>query len=299
MPYVNLEEIFAHAKKKGRKNLAVAAAHDLESLKAVIRAQDEGAIDPLLVGDTQKIKEYLETLGKDPETYQIFEASNDTESAQKSVELVKTGQADFLMKGFLNISDLLRAVVNKETGLGLGRTISHINIMEIDGYEKLLIITDVGIVISPTLQQKKEIIENAVNVLRNMDYDEPKVAILAAVESVNPKMPETVDAAELQKMNEEGEIKHALVEGPISFDIALNKRTAEKKGYKGKIAGDPDILVVPSVVAGNILVKAIGRFGKVRSIAFVTGASVPIVLTSRGTLAEGKYYSILACIAAL
>lgn len=299
MSYKTLDHIFEVAKEKGRKRLSVACAHEIETLKSVIKAKNEGYIEPLLVGHIEKIKELLLELGEQPNEYQLFEGTTDENCADEAVRLVKEGQADFLMKGFLNTSTLLKSVVNKEKGLRTDRIMSHISIMEIEGYHKLLLLTDVGMNIAPNLDQKIDIVENGISALRNIGYTEPKVSLLAAVENVNPAMQETVDAAEIVKMNKAGKIKNAIIEGPLSFDITMNQKIADKKGYKGVVPGEADILVVPNLVTGNILAKSISRFTKTKSIAFVTGASVPIVLTSRGTPAEGKYRSILGCCATL
>ena len=299
MAYKTLDNIFEVAKEKGRKRLSVACAHEEETLKAVVRAKRDGYIEPLLVGRKTDILSILETLEENGEDYQIFEGTTDEECAEIAVRLVKEGQADFLMKGFLNTSTLMKAVIDKEKGLRTDRIMSHISIMEIEGYHKLLLLTDVGMNINPNLEQKVDIVENAISVLRNIGYTEPKVGLLAAIERVNPAMPETVDAGEITKRNQAGEIKNAIIEGPISFDIVMNKAVADKKMYKGVVPGEADILVVPNLVTGNILAKSISRFTKTKSVAFMTGATVPIVLTSRGTPAEGKYRSILGCCATL
>lgn len=299
MIHKTLDEIYIRGRSKGVKRLAVACAHDLETLKAVAQGRKEGVLNSILIGKTEIIKKLLTKIGEKERDYLLLEEGDPDRAAATAVQLVKDNQADFLMKGYLNTANMLRAVINKERGLGTGRIISHINIMELASYKKLLIITDVGIMLEPNLHQKKEIIENAVDVFRKMGYQKPKVAVLAAIEQVNPRMPETLDAAELMKMNQDGEIKNCLVEGPLSFDIAMSGEIAKRKKFASKVAGDADVLVVPNVVAGNLLAKGLGMFGNTQSVAFATGASVPVVVTSRGTNAVGKYNSILACLATI
>ena len=202
------------------------------------------------------------------------------------------------MKGMLNTGTLLKEVVNKDNGLNKGEVISHVTMMEIPGYHKLLSITDCGIMITPNAEQKAGIVQNAVNLLRAAGYNQPKVAALSTVEFVNPKMQDTVDAAELKEMNDKQLIQQCLVEGPISFDIAMSAEVAKLKGYNGVVPGDADILLVPNIPSGNILVKALGRFVPgIRSISLATGADIPIVVTSRGTPALGKYRSLIAAAA--
>jgi phosphate butyryltransferase len=201
------------------------------------------------------------------------------------------------MKGHLETAEMIRAVVKKETGIAIKETISHINLMEIEKYDKLVIMTDVAISINPTLEQKKDILENAVSVFHALGYEKPKVAAVCAIEKINPKMPETVEAKELKDLNEAGIIKNCIVEGPISFDIAMDKGRATRKHFEGKIQGDADILLMPNLLAGNLLSKGISIFGEAKAVGFVMGAEVPIVLTSRGALAKAKYQSMLACLA--
>jgi phosphate butyryltransferase len=197
------------------------------------------------------------------------------------------------MKGILETSQIIKAIINKETGLGQGRTISHMTITHIPSYHKLLVITDAAILIEPTLAQKKDIIQNAVDGLIALGYDKPKVAVLTSIEKVNPKMQESVDAAELKKMVESGEITGCSLEGPISTDLALNKEAAEIKGYHSDVTGNPDILVMPNLVCGNILSKALREFADTTSVGVVLGAKIPMVLTSRGASVRSKYTSVV------
>lgn len=197
------------------------------------------------------------------------------------------------MKGKLQTADLLKAVVDKEKGLRTGNVISHVAILEIPAYRKLIAVTDGGMVMYPNLDEKKQILENSVNVFLAMGYECPKVAVLCAVETVNPKMPETVDADTLKNMNRDGEIKDCMVEGPISLDLTFNKESAEIKGYSSPVTGDADILLVPNITTGNIMSKALIEMAGATMAGMVVGAKVPIVLTSRGASSEEKYLSLV------
>ena len=295
--YRNLDEVFQLAKTKGRKRIAIAAAHDAETIKAAIMGYDEQLFTPILIGEKERIETIIQGLDRNISEFEIIDSQNNNESAQIAVSLVKAKKADLLMKGHLETAEMIRAVVKKETGIAIKETISHINLMEIEKYDKLVIMTDVAISINPTLEQKKDILENAVSVFHALGYEKPKVAAVCAIEKINPKMPETVEGKELKDLNEAGIIKNCIVEGPISFDIAMDKGRATRKHFEGKIQGDADILLMPNLLAGNLLSKGISIFGEAKAVGFVMGAEVPIVLTSRGALAKAKYQSMLACLA--
>ena len=281
-----------------RKRMAVAAAGDEHKLQAVMHARKEGIVDPLLVGDKAVIDQVLAELGETVAEENIFDYPDVKEAAEFAVKLVKDGRADFLMKGKLDTSVILKAVVNKENGLGLGRTMSHFTMFEVPTYHKILCPVDGGMVTYPTLEQKKDIINNTVETLIAMGYDCPKVGVLACVEKVNPKMPETVEARELKEMNERGEIKNCIVEGPISYDCAVDKEIAEFKGFHSEVAGDVDVLIAPNIHAGNIMGKMLACTCKAKMAGFIVGAKCPIVLTSRGSSAEEKYLAIVVSAAA-
>ena len=281
-----------------RKRMAVAAAGDEHTLQAVMHARKEGIVDPLLVGDKAVIDQVLAELGETVAEENIFDYPDVKEAAEFAVKLVKDGKADFLMKGKLDTSVILKAVVNKENGLGLGRTMSHFTMFEVPTYHKILCPVDGGMVTYPTLEQKKDIINNTVETLIAMGYDCPKVGVLACVEKVNPKMPETVEARELKEMNERGEIKNCIVEGPISYDCAVDKEIAEFKGFHSEVAGDVDVLIAPNIHAGNIMGKMLACTCKAKMAGFIVGAKCPIVLTSRGSSAEEKYLAIVVSSAA-
>ena len=276
-----------------RKTVAVVSAQDEHTLDAVFRAKKDNIVNPILIGDKQKIKDVLERLHVHLDDEFIIEVENDAQAASTAVKLINDGKADFIMKGKIQTADLLRAVVNKENGLRTGKVMSHMAIHEFPGYHKLLAVTDGGMMMYPNLDEKKQIIENAVSTFLAMGYDNPKVAVLTAVETVNPKMPETVDAAELKKMNLSGEIKNCIVEGPISYDLTMSRESAQIKGFDSPVTQEADILVVPNIQAGNILGKALVYSAGARMAGFIIGAKVPIVLTSRGSTAEEKYLSLV------
>ncbi|MBU3144428.1 bifunctional enoyl-CoA hydratase/phosphate acetyltransferase [Clostridium sp. CF012] len=282
-----------------KKKVAVVSAQDEHTLEAVFRARKDNIVEPILIGDKAKIKEILDKLNVSLDEGAIIHVEDDAAAANKAVELIRENKADFIMKGKIQTADLLRAVVNKEKGLRAGRVMSHVVIHELPTYHKLLAVTDGGMMMYPNLDEKKQIIENAVNTLIAMGYDEPKVAVLAGVEKVNPKMPESVDAGLLKEMNQRGEIKNCMVEGPISYDLTMSKESAEIKGFESPVTGDADILIVPNITAGNILGKALVYSAGAKMAGFIVGAKVPIVLTSRGSTSEEKYLSLVLSAAAV
>ena len=274
-----------------RRTVALVAAEDYNSLEAVLQAEKAGLLRPILVGDEGKIGEILQELNAE-EGYEIYNEPDCNKAAYKAVELIRDGKADFLMKGKIETAGILKAVVDKEKGLGKGRLMSHFVITEIPTYHKLLVTTDGGMVMYPTLEQKRAIIINAVETLLKMGYKNPKIGVLAAIEKVNPKMPETVDAYKLKQMNLKGEIKNCIIEGPISYDLAMNKESAVIKGYESQVAGDVDVLIVPDITAGNILGKSLIYSANAKMAGIIVGAKAPIVLTSRGSSAEEKFLSL-------
>lgn len=293
MELKNFQELIRKVKSKKLRKVVVVSAHDEHTLEAVIKAKGDGLIEPILVGDKEKISEILTKFNYEIEEKYILNADSDREAAEISVKLVNEEKADFIMKGKLQTADLLRVVVDKEKGIRTNRVMSHLAILEIPTYHKLIAITDGGMVMYPDVMEKKQIIENARDVFLAMGYELPKVAVLAAVETINPKMPESVDADMLKKMNTAGEIDNCLIEGPISFDLTINKESATIKGYSSFITGEADILIPPNITAGNILSKAIIEFAHAKMAGMIVGAKVPIVLTSRGASTEEKYLSLV------
>lgn len=290
MVHHHFEELVEQVRSNPVKKVLIAvAAHDRHCIEAVLAAQAGQLIEPILIGDAKIIQELLDEKGAQVET--IYDIPDVDEAAAFAVELVNKGTGDIILKGKLETREVLRPIVNKETGLGSGRVMSFIAITEIPWYHKLIFITDGGMLPYPDLDQKKQLICNAVEALHNMGYEQPKVAVLAAIETVNPKMPETVEADQLKKMNQAGEIPGCIVEGPISFDIAIREENAKVKGFQSEVAGDADILVVPNIHCGNILGKAMVESGG-KMAGLVLGARVPVLLTSRASSMEEKYLAI-------
>ena len=297
MAFKNFEELVASAKAGKKKRVVVAAAHDEHALEAVLLAHEHGVIDYTLVGKKAEIIEKSKKLGYDVDAAQIVETSEDSEAAFKAVELIREGKGDFLMKGILETKTLLKEVVNKETGIGMGGTMSHVTLLEIPSYHKLLLLTDAAMLVTPNFEQKVGIVNNAVRVFEGIGQKNPKIGVLAAVEVVNPKMQETVDAAELKRMAEAGELGECILEGPISCDLTFSKEAADIKGYMSPITGDADIIVVPNITSGNITLKALICFANAKMAGCIVGAKVPIALTSRGSSFEEKYNSLMLCAA--
>ncbi len=294
MALVSFDEILRSAGElPERAVMAVAAAADPHSLEAALEARRAGIAEPLLVGDRGAILSLLEGLGESVPDEDIIDASGSAEAAARAVALVREGRASFLLKGGLDTSVLLRAVVDKERGLSRGRLMSHFTIFQIPGYHKLLAPVDGGMVTYPTLEQKKQIIENTVEMFHALGYECPKVGVLACVEKLNPKMPETVEADALKQMNLRGEIPGCVVEGPISYDCAVSKEIADYKGFESPCAGDCDILLAPNIHAGNIMGKMLTVTCGAKMAGFIVGAACPIAMTSRGSSAEEKFDSIV------
>ncbi len=289
------------AAQKGRpamRRMAVAAAGDEHTIEAVLRARREGMAQPILVGDKAAVEAALDHLGETVPAEDIYDVTGLAEAARFAVGLVREGKADFLMKGKLDTSILLKAVVDKETGLGTGVTMSHFAAFEVPTYHKLLVPVDGGMVPYPTLEQKRDIINNTVGALRTMGYDCPKVGVLACVEKLNPKMPETVEGDALKRMNRRGEIAGCVVEGPISYDCAISKEIAEFKGFQSPCAGDCDVLLAPNIHTANVMGKMLTVTCGAKMAGFIVGARCPIVMTSRGSSPEEKYLSIAVSAAA-
>jgi len=273
--------------------IPTAVVHPCEStaLVSALEAGEKGLITPILVGPAAKIEEVAKRAGITLGQTRIVDASHSHGSAAKAVELVRQGQAELLMKGSLHTDELLSAVVARETGLRTGRRISHVFIMDVPTYHKVLIVTDAAINIAPTLEEKADICQNAIDLAQSLGVSTPKVAILAAVETINYKMPATIDAAALCKMADRGQIKGGLLDGPPAFDNAISKEAARIKEIQSKVAGDPDILLVPDLEAGNMLAKQLSFLANADSAGLVLGAKVPIILTSRADSVRSKIAS--------
>jgi phosphotransacetylase len=275
-------------------------AHPCEAsaLAAVVDAAELGLIAPILVGPKAKIEEVAKTNGIALGSIPIVDAPHSHASAARAVELVRQGKTELLMKGSLHTDELLGAVVARDTGLRTGRRLSHVFIMDVPTYHKVLIVTDAAINIAPTLEDKVDILQNAIDLAISLGLARPKVAILAAVETVTSKMPATLDAAALCKMAERGQITGAILDGPLAFDNAISAEAARIKGIRSEVSGDPDILLVPDLEAGNILAKQLSFLANADSAGLVLGARVPIILTSRADTVRSKIASCAVAVLA-
>lgn len=275
------------------KKVAVAVAQDDEVLLAVKAAKERGIADSILVGDVDLIKPIADEIGMNLDDYEVVDVKDNIEASLAAVKLVHDGRADMYMKGLIDTKDFLRSVLDKEVGLRSGRPLSHVCVFEMEGVDHLLFLTDVAFVPYPTLEDKANIIRNTVEICNACGIENPKVAPLAAVEVVNPKMPETVEADELKQMNERGEIEGCIVDGPLSMDLATCPEAAQHKGATGrKIVGDADVLLFPDIHAGNILYKGLVHFANVKNGNLITGTAAPVILTSRSDSFEVKVNSL-------
>ena len=285
---------------KGLAPIPTAVAYPCEetALEGAIDAGRQGLITPILVGPAAKIAEIAKAHKIDISGVEVVDAASSHASASKAVELVRQGKAELLMKGSLHSDEILSAVIAKETGLRTGRRLSHVFIMDVPTYHKVLIVTDAAINIAPTLEDKVDICQNAIDLCRAFGLERPKVAILAAVETVNSKMPATLDAAALCKMADRGQIKGGLLDGPLAFDNAISKEAADIKGIKSEVAGDPDILLAPDLESGNMMAKQLSFLANADSAGLVLGAKVPVILTSRADSLRSRIASCAVAVMA-
>lgn len=300
MAITSLAQLVAEARKLGPVKVAVAAAADPHSLEAIKLGTAAGLIaESDLIGDRERIAAIAATVGLDLGPHHLVDASDDQIAAWVATQLVWEGDAPFLMKGSLPTAVLLKAVLAAEHTHGRHREkhlFSHVAVLEVPTYHKLLLITDAGMVIAPTLEEKIQIVENAVRVAKALGIAQPKVAALAAVETVNPKMVATTDAKELVELAKSGQFPGCVVDGPVSLDVALSAESAQYKGIDSPVAGDTDVFLVPSIEAGNLLGKALIYLARGKMAGVIAGASAPIPLTSRSETSEGKLASIALAI---
>lgn len=289
-------DILQTAKKLGPKTIAVAAADDAEVLQAVQLAQDYKVAKAILVGDAQRIDSIVKQFGIELGDAQIIDIPDTVEACREAVRLVSTKQADILMKGMVDTKIILKAVLDKEIGLRTDHVLSHVVIAELDHFDRLLYVSDSAMNIAPDLETKKQIIENVVGIAHDMGNPNPNVAILCAVEKVNPKMPATLDAEALVKMNLADEISGCTVVGPLALDNAISIEAARHKKIEHPAAGKADILIVPNIEAGNILYKSISFLALGKVAGLIVGAKAPIVLTSRADSDITKLYSIASAV---
>jgi phosphate butyryltransferase len=289
--YQNFEQLIHTMSSDKKPCVVVAAAQDAHALEAVIGAHEKGKIDYLLVGDAEAIKKAADERGFSINPDRIVRAGSDQAAAAEAVRLIREEAGDFLMKGKLMSATLLKEVVNSETGIRTGSVISHIALLQIPSYHKLLAVTDGGMIPHPDVTQKVSITENAINFFNSIGYEKPHVAVLAAVEAENPQMPETGDAVKvMEHFRGRG---NCVVQGPLSLDLALSRESAGIKGVSGPVIADADILITPDIASGNMLSKSMIYTGNAVMAGCIVGAKVPIVLTSRGASAQEKYLSLV------
>ena len=288
----NFKEIINLARERGPKTISVACCQDKEVLMAVEMARKERIANSILIGDIEKTKEIAKEIDLDLSNYELIHIEDLSEASLKSVELVSQGKADMVMKGLVDTSIILKAVLDKEKGLRTNNVLSHVAVFDIEYYDRLFFITDAAMNLAPELNVKKQIIENACTVAHSLDIEIPKVAVLCAKEKVNPKMKDTVDAKELEEMCNRGEITGCIVGGPFALDNAVSIEAAKHKGITHPVAGQADILLAPDIEAGNILYKSLVFFSKSKNAGVIVGAKAPIILTSRADSEETKLNSV-------
>jgi len=285
------EELLHRCRDLGPIPTAVAHPCDVSALGGALDAKRLGLITPILVGPAARITALAKQAGLDLSKERIVDVPHSHAAADAAVALVRSGEAELLMKGSLHTDELMAAVVSRDGGLRTSRRISHVFIMDVPTYHKVLIVTDAAINIAPVLEDKLDICQNAIDLAKHMGLDQPKVAILSAVETVTSKIPSTIDAAALCKMAERGQITGGILDGPLAFDNAISREAAITKGIRSEVAGDPDILLVPDLEAGNILAKQLSFLANADSAGLVLGARVPIILTSRADSVRSRIAS--------
>ncbi|NLL36629.1 MAG: bifunctional enoyl-CoA hydratase/phosphate acetyltransferase [Fretibacterium sp.] len=296
----SLQQMVEEAKKlcaaQGKKRVSVAMAEDAGLIAAVEEARKAGLIEAILVGDREKVEACIAQAGASEKDYTIIDEKSEAKCGLTAVAEVSSGRADIYMKGQLHTDHFLRGMLNKEMGLRSGRVISHCYFHQIEGYDRIFFIADAAFNTYPDLKQKADILQNTVDFARALGVECPKVACLAAVEMVNPDMPATLDACALVQMNQRGQIKNCVVDGPLALDNAINLEAAKIKKIDSPVAGHADVLFVPNIDAGNMLAKAIVYFAKNETAGIIVGAAAPVVLTSRADSARAKMLSIAAAV---
>ncbi|NOX85725.1 MAG: bifunctional enoyl-CoA hydratase/phosphate acetyltransferase [Chlorobi bacterium] len=287
-----LEELVEIAKDKTTRRIAVAAAGDNDVLEAIKTATQEQIVEPVLVGDKPRILEIAEKIDFDLSSFEIIDIPDKREASAKAVRLVRKGKAEILMKGLVSTGVLLHAVLEKDKGLRKGALLSHVALFETPYYHKLLGVTDAAMNVAPDLLEKIEIIKNAVELFHRIGNPNPKVAVVGSVETINPRMEATMHAATISMMNYRKQITGCIIDGPLAIDGAVSKRASEIKNITSDVAGDVDIILAPNIDGANILYKSLNFLGGATSAALIMGATVPIVLTSRGDAEKSKFLSI-------
>jgi len=289
-----LDQIIEAVQQKGKRRLVAAFANDSHTIGATSMAIDLGIIDATLVGDIPTIKKICEEEGIDVNKYKLVQEANEQAAANLAVKLINSGEGDFLMKGLCTTDKYMRAILNKETGLMPGgkAVLSHVAVFEVPAYHKLLVTSDVAVIPAPDFNQKVAITNYVINTAKVLQIDTPKVALIAATEQVSVGMPACVDAAVIAAMGNRGQIKGAIIDGPLAMDVAVDKESVQIKKLKGEVPGDADCLVFPNIESGNVFYKTATKFAGAELAAMVVGAKVPCVLSSRGDSTKTKMYSI-------
>lgn len=287
-----LNDLVDLTKNNPTRRIAVAAAGDLDVMEAIKNAVEKGIVEPILVGDEPKIKEIAKNIGFDLTGIEVINNADKFGASAEAVKVIKEGRAEILMKGLVSTGVLLKAVLNKEVGLRKGALLSHVAIFETAYYHKLLGVTDAAMNVNPDLQEKIGIIKNAVEVFHGLGNKNPKVAIVGSVETINPRMEATMHAATISMMNYRNQITGCIIDGPLAIDGAVSKKSADLKNITSDVAGDVDLILAPDIDGANILYKSMNFLGGATAAAVIMGATVPIVLTSRGDTERSKFLSI-------
>jgi phosphate butyryltransferase len=285
-------EMMREAKARPPRTIVVAGAQDETVIGALADAHGERILKAILVGSRAAVEEEARKAKIPVDAFEIADVADEGLIASEAVRLVREGRGHLLMKGFISTPTLLKAVLDKENGLRTGRTLSHVAVVEVDAYPKLILATDAGMNIRPDLKTKIDLIENAVWLATRLGVEKPKIAVLGAIETVNPDMPETLDAAALAKMAERGQIRRAIIDGPLALDVAISREAAEHKRISSPVAGDADVLLFPDITSGNATVKSMIYFAAAKVGGLIVGARAPIVLLSRADTREMKMYSM-------
>jgi len=292
-PIRKLTELVEFVKKKSSNKLAVANGQDPHTIQATYKAAKENLVDIILVGDKKKIISLGKEYNIDTSVFEIIDESDTFEAGRVARDMVRDGNANILMKGLLNTDVYMRLILDKKEGLlPPGNILSHIAVMEVETYPKLLFVSDVAVIPLPDLPTKIQMLNYTIDVAHAFGIEKPKAAIIAASEKVSTKMQATLDGATIAKMASRGQIKGAIVDGPLALDIAINKEACEIKGFKSPINGEADILIFPNIETGNVFFKTLTKFAGGSLAAMVVGASAPCILTSRADSEESKFYSI-------
>ena len=289
----SFEQLVDEVKSVPRQVISVAVAQDVDVLEALVKAQEAGLASAVLVGDRARMEALAREHNLNLSPFEIVNVPDEQEAVQTAIQLIREGKAEVLMKGLCSTATLMKAVLNKDSGLRKSGLLSHLGIFQIGTYHKLILMSDAALNIAPTLEEKIGITRNAIAIAHRLGIELPKVAMIAAVEKVNPgKMPATTDAAIIAKMNERGQIKGAIIDGPLAVDNAFSRKSCEVKGIKSEVGGDADIAIVPEIETGNVFYKLLSYLAGAKTAGIIIGASVPIVLTSRADSEETKFLSI-------